>query len=109
MAKTTRDDNWPLPLVVIALCIMLNFVSTDVERDVSSHAKHMEEMIYSITNHTGIVVRESAMVWRACVLDYAADGFSAEEATYELLKKFEMGEWYPDSIMISNQRDHENY
>ena len=70
------------------------------EKTKRSDKAKMEEMINVITSHKGAIIEESAMVWRAYVLDYGAYGMTAEEATYELLKVFEMGE--TDSLTISD-------
>lgn len=66
-----------------------------------SQAWQMEKMIKTLTSHKGIVTQESAMIWRAYVLDYTADGYSVQEATFELLKKFEANELPTDSLTTS--------
>lgn len=84
--------------LITSLITACSFYSIGVKDGRQSVEQNMEAMIKSVTGYRGTVVHESAMVWRAYVLDYTGSGMTAESATYLLLKKVEVGE--TDSLAV---------
>lgn len=94
------DDIKKLMYAVLITCLItaFSFYSIGLNDGRYTNEQNMEDMIRSVTGYRGTVVHESAMVWRAYVLDYSGSGMTAESATYLLLKKFEVGE--TDSLTV---------